>query len=253
MTAFDVSNLSPATRRLVDDAGLRARLTSTLLQSEPSSSDAEGARDAIDAAVVEILEVAGLPRGPVIGPFVERFNRGWFGRKMEDCSLLIDLEMFSILPEDARPDSLLRTWIHESLHARQPYSPGFRREWSEASGFEEGMVEGLTRLIVVEGLGLLPGIVSYDFYVATYRTLATVLGLDTERLWRALWMYPVGGVRERFLSVIERLLEEQAQRPLSVGPRARLSAGALRYFSTGRTYDQPDERQQIAVWRRAIE
>jgi hypothetical protein len=253
VTAFDDSNLSSATRRLVHDAQFRARLTSSLLQSDSASSDAEDARNTIDAAVVEILDAAGLPRGPVIGPLVERFNRGWFGRKVEDCRLLIDVEMFSILPEDVRSDSVLRTWIHESLHARQPYSPGFRREWRETSGFEEGMVEGLTRLIAVERLGLLPGFVSYDFYVAAYRTLATVLGIDTETLWRELWMYPVGEIREMFLSVIERILEEQAQRSLHAVQRARLFAGALRYFSTGRAQDQPDETRLMATWRRAIE
>ena len=85
-----------------------------------------------------------------------------------------------------------------------------------------------------------------------HTALAAVLGINAERLWRDLWMYPAGEVREMFLSVIERILEEQAQQSLHVGQRARLFAGALRYFSTGRAHDRPDEPRVMVGWRRAI-
>jgi hypothetical protein len=65
---LDLSELSPATRQLVQDARYRARVTSTLLESDPASSESVTARDAIDTAVVEILAAVGLPevRSPAL-------------------------------------------------------------------------------------------------------------------------------------------------------------------------------------------
>jgi hypothetical protein len=148
------------------------------------------ARDTIDAAVVEILAAAGLPRGPINKLVAESFRRGWFGRKAEDCRLLIDVGEFALLPGDARSDSLLKTWVHESLHARQPYAAGFRQEWRDVAGFEEGMVEGLTHAAVIDLLGLQPAVTSYRYYVAAYRSLAAALEIDIEQFWRVLWPFP---------------------------------------------------------------
>lgn len=250
---LDRSRLSPDTFRLVQDARYRAHVTSELLRSDPSSSESARARDAVDAAVVEILAAAGLPRGPVNGPIVDNFNRGWFGRKVEDCRLLIDIGIFDVLPEAERGDSLVKTWIHESLHARQPYSSGFNREWREVSGYEEGMVEGLTQLLSVEGLELQPTISTYRFYVAAYRSLGAVLEIDVEPLWRELWSRPAGDVRPMFLPTVSRILREQRQQQLGRAQLARVAGFAARYFRTDRMRESPDERAMMSAWRRAIE
>jgi hypothetical protein len=218
---LDFSHLSPDTLQLVQDARFRAHLTTALLRSDPSSSEAAHARDTIDAAVVEILEAAGLPRGPINGLVVDRFGRSWYGRKTADCTLLIDAGTLSLLPEADRSDSALRTWIHESLHARHPYSPGFDREWREHRGFEEGLTEGLTRLIVVDSLRLHPVVASYHFYVAAYRALARVLEVDVEQLWRAIWAYPAGDISAMLLPIVERILMERGRASLTVAQRAR--------------------------------
>jgi hypothetical protein len=253
VTAFDGSMLSTATRRLVHDARFRARLTSILLQSEPSSSEAEDALNAIDAAVVEILDPAGRPRGPINGPVIARVGRTWFGRKAPDCTLSIDIEAFSLLPDDARPDSLIRTWIHESLHARQPFSRGYQREWREALGYEEGLVEGITRLIAVEWLGLRPVVASYDYYVVSYQTLATVLSVDPERLWRLLWAFPVGEVSLGLVSTVERILLERREPHLSPAQHARLALFGIRHFDSRRVHDRPNEQLLVSAWRSVIE
>jgi hypothetical protein len=206
----------------------------------------------IDAAVVETLAAAGLPRGPVNGPFVDTFNRGWFGRKVEDCRLLIDIGEFAILPGAVQPDSLLKTWIHESLHARLPYSPGYSREWRENPGYEEGMVEGLTLVLTVDELGLQPMISTYRFYVAAYRSLATVLEIDIEQFWRAIWSVPAGDVRTMFMPIVGRILREQRSQQLESAQLARLAGFAARYFGTDRMRESPDEHAMMSTWRRAI-
>lgn len=106
--ALDLTRLSPATLRLVQDARYRARLTLDLLQSDPSSPDSAPARDAIDAAVVEILAAAGLPRGPINGLIVENFNRGWFGRKAGVGHSLVDILNRSLAEQDRAPLSALQ-------------------------------------------------------------------------------------------------------------------------------------------------
>jgi hypothetical protein len=211
------------------------------------------ARDAIDAAVVEILATAGLPRGPINGPIVDRFNRGWFGRKVEDCRLLIDVETFASWPDEVQPDVLLKTWMHESLHARLPYSPGFSREWREAAGYEEGMVEGLAHLLAVDGLGLRSTVSTHRFYVTAYRSLAEVLRIDVERLWRALWGLPAGDLQPKFLPMVGRILREQRQQQLGSAQLARLAVLGARYFGTDRMHESPDEQVMMSMWRRTIE
>jgi len=79
-----------------------------LLQSDPSSPDSAPARDAIDAAVVEILAAAGLPRGPINGLIVENFNRGWFGRKAGVGHSLVDILNRSLAEQDRAPLSALQ-------------------------------------------------------------------------------------------------------------------------------------------------
>lgn len=252
MALYELSRFSPATRQLVQDARYRASLTSDLLRSDPSSSESIHARDAIDAAVVEILVAVGLPRGPINGPIVDHVGRGWFGRKAEDCRLLIDTWALGQIPEANRADSLLRTWMHESLHARQPYHPGFQAEWRDFRGFEEGVVEGLTRRVTVELLGLQPLLLDYHPYVAAYRALARTLDLEVERLWRQLWTVPAGGIGHSLVDGLERSLAEHGRAPLNALRRQRIAILARRLFATERGREQPDVEVLMATWKQVI-
>jgi hypothetical protein len=249
---LDVSRLSQPTLRLVQDAGYRARLTVDLLQLDPSSPEATSARDTIDAAILEILVAAGLPRGPINGPIVERFGRGWFGRKTEDCSLLIDIGAFDLLPEDRRPDSLIRTWLHESIHARQPYAPGFQAEWRDARGFEEGVAEGLTRQIVVDELKLRPVLSGYHSYVVAYQALARALEIDVEHLWRQFWTIPAGGIGQAFTVVLSQVLTTHRRVSLGALTGRRASALAALQFANRRGSDHPDLDALTAAWRQVL-
>jgi hypothetical protein len=249
VATLDLSRLSPATVQLLQDARRRARLTSDLLQSDPSTPASVQARDTIDAGVVEILAAAGLPRGPINGPVTDHQGRGWFGRKLPDCTLIIDTVSFLLSPEADRADSLLKTWIHESIHARNPYAPGFHREWHRACGYEEGLAEGLARLIADE-LGLRPTPGRYDFYVSAHRTLAAVIAVDLDILLRSLWAYPAGEVSAAFPEVIERILT--AGRSTTRLQRAPLVLFSERHFSTARMNDRPDEQTLLRAWRSIV-
>lgn len=175
------------------------------------------------------------------------------GERPPDCTLSIDVEAISLLREGDRSDSLIRTWLHESLHARQPYSSGYLREWQEARGFEEGVVEGLTRSIAVDWLGLRPIIASYDFYVAAYRSLAIVLSVDVERLWRMLWAFPAGEIRVGLVLTAGRILRENGRPSLRPSQQGRLSLFGARHFSSDRANDQPNEQTLVSIWRSVIE
>jgi len=159
--------------------------------------------------------------------------------------------MFMLLPQEERPDSLIRTWFHESIHARRPYAPSFGAEWKQVRGFEEGLAEGLTRLTVVERLGLTPVLTSFHFYVAAYRALATALDIDVEQLWRALWLIPPGGLSAGFVPTVERILKLHGREQLGSVQSKRLAALASLPFGTARASDQPDEAALVDFWRRA--
>lgn len=206
----------------------------------------------VDRAVVAVLNRAGLPRGnQVRGPFVEPVGHGWAGRKAPDCRLLIDTLEFHDLHGLIRADSLLKTWLHESIHGRQPYAPGSAEEWRLHRGFEEGLAEGLAR-ILAEALGLQPVLASFDHYVAAYRTLAVALGISAEELWRRLWGYPVGTVATAFMHEVEDVLARHGHSPLVPVQRVRLFARARSVFSTTNSVQSPDEDSLLQGWREVL-
>lgn len=206
----------------------------------------------VDRAVVAVLQRAGLPRGrQVRGPYVEPIGRGWAGRKAPDCRLLIDTDAFRDLDRVERADSLLKTWIHESIHGRQPYSPGFSEEWRLHRGFEEGLAEGLARIIASE-LELVPILASYNSYVAAYQTLADALDVPVEDLFRSLWEFAVGQVATGFLTGVDDVIARHERNALSPFQRIRLFARARSVFGTVSSVQSPDEIILIREWREVL-
>lgn len=100
-------------------------------------------------------------------------------------------------------------------------------------GYEEGLVEGLAQLVMRERAGMSPLDVSYPYYVAAYRAVAAVMGIDLEALWRALWVYPTGGVRREFVDVIDRMRSHALGQAMTQRQRDRLQALADRAFASG--------------------
>lgn len=206
----------------------------------------------VDQAVVAVLDRFGLPRDrQVRGPFVEPVGHGWAGRKAQDCRLLLDTGAFRDIDGVRRADSLLKTWIHESIHGRQPYSSGFAAEWRTHRGFEEGMVEGLAR-IIANALMLQPVLASYNYYVAAYDALAIVLNVPVEGLWRRLAAYPAGEVASGFITSVEDMIARHHRSPLTPFQRVRLIVRARNVFGSPNGVQLPDEDILLRGWREVL-
>ncbi len=146
---------------------------------------------------------------------------------------------------------MFRTWIHESLHARQPFAIYSALEQRRYKGYEEGLVEGLTRLVVDKG-ALRPVLASYDYYVGAYRTLAQVLGLSPERLLRRLWPYPTGEVRDRFVEAVASAHRDPSEGGLVAVDHARLRAIADTVFGSDRIRYTANEELLRRLWAQAL-
>ena len=204
----------------------------------------------VDEAIVAGLRALGLPRGVVREVRIESAGWGWVGRKHPDCSLVLDGEAIQdLIRLYDQPDTVFRTWVHESLHARQRHAVSPDTESRSVRGYEEGLVEGLARRITRDKAGMNPLEPSYDYYVQAYRCLARLLGDDVEQLWRELWRFPTGQVRLEFVGVVLGRLRRISGYAMTAIQRSRLQVVADRFFSTSRLWDQPDEGTMIQVWR----
>jgi hypothetical protein len=207
----------------------------------------------VDRAVVEGLEVIGLPRGPVREVRIEDARIGLAGRKEPDCSIALAGDgLRHVVRNRNRPDTAFRTWVHESLHARQPYAVGAWSEYRRFEGYEEGLAEGLARVICREKAGMNPIQVSYDYYVAAYRALALAFETSVERLWRELWQHATGAVRAAFVDVVDAAHRRQSGTALRATERSRLAGQADAIFGTDRLRNRPDESVLVQTWRLAF-
>jgi hypothetical protein len=254
---FRYPRLAPELRRLRGDAlrlwgdaqERRAALEHILHAWETGSPELPAAMERVDAAVVAGLAAVGLPRGPVQAVLIEE-SGGWAGQKLPSCVLRFGGHAFGlILRVDDRPDAIFKTWVHESLHGRQPYSPGARAEYSLRRGYEEGLVEGLARLLTRDGAGMDIPETSYNYYVVGYQTLAAVADVDLEQLWRVLWQQPAGRVRTVFARTVADLRRERRGQALTPNQAARLRSVGDQVFQTQRQNAVPSEPALNAVWR----
>jgi len=149
-------------------------------------------------------------------------------------------------------DDSFRTWVHESLHARQPYGARALGEIRTHQGYEEGMVEGLARLATRVKAGMRPREASYDYYVVAYRALAASAGVDVEALWRGLWQHAPGEVREAFVRVVDTLRAGTVGEVLLPVQRGRLLAVADQLFASARKNDPPAAGAAAALWKVAL-
>lgn len=208
----------------------------------------------IDATIVAVLRAVGLPRGPIDGITVDSFGRGWRGRKLPTCTLLLDaLQIARCVRAYQAPDDVFRTWLHESIHARHPFAPSFREESRLAAGYEEGLAEGLARRILRAQPGMRLIEHSFGRYVAAYEALAASLSCPPDRLWRRLWTAPAGAVRHVFLNVVDDQWLATSGRPLSQRQRILIRGRAEVVFSTTQALTGEIEVQVLRdEWARAL-
>lgn len=247
----DLRGLSESSRRIWADPAERSRIIGEILDAEAAGDpDRLRARMAqIDAAIIEALALLGLPRGP-IGQLIPAWVHHFAGRKSAECDLQISLPvMRSIASLDRGPDSLLRTWVHESLHGRQPYSDHHLAEYRTWSGYEEGMAEGLARIVVRGHAGLDPLQPTYNYHVAVYGTLAEATEIDYELLLRTLWSQPAGRVRGALIDAIDINRRARSLPPLTFDQRHRLAELADIQFDSSNSTRNPSRQVILTLWR----
>lgn len=248
--ADELRALPDAVGRFWTDAEARLQALQSLVQA--LDQDEHALADAVrrvDDAVVAGLQALGLPRGPVRAVQIERAPQPWAGRKARDCTVhLTERSLRDHLTRD-RPDEIVRTWVHESLHARRLYAPGHASEYRTTPGYEEGLAEGLARYALQDRAGIATTSRSYEYYVTAYRALADALQIDADLLWRALWLLAPGEVRARFPSVVGELGVRQGFRSSTPLRLARLGGMGDTVFGASRRERVPDTLELMRLWR----
>ncbi len=202
----------------------------------------------VDTAVIEAMRSAGFPRYGVSDVFIDPAMRwGRRGEKRATCEIVLSQRyFFDTLAANRDLDALVRTWVHESFHGRLPFSSSEKRniEYQRYAGYEEGLVDGLARYVVRRHKGM-----SYDAlclpYIRVYEALAETLHVAPLDLWRSLWRYPYGEVREHFVASITMAVN----RPVRGDT---LLETADRLFATGEL-DFPRSSAEVRrMWQEAL-
>jgi hypothetical protein len=228
------------------DTPHRHRIIATIADALSTGNDTEVVVKRVDDSIAAGLAALGLPRGPVQSVRIEQQWQGWRGRKRPDCLLLISGEDIRDAVRRGRPDTIVRTWVHESLHARQPFAATAHTEYAAFRGYEEGLVESLTRN-VLDRAGIDIPVAAFEYYVEAYRALAAELDTDADDLCRKLWQLGPGHVRSGLLHIIEATANNRFR---FSGPRFMRIADQL--MSSTRRNDEPDLHILRTTWRLAL-
>jgi hypothetical protein len=90
----------------------------------------------VDDAIVDGLRALGLPRGEVRSVEFVALGMRSTGRKAPDCRLVLNGDAIrAVIRQQKHPDGAFCTWVHESLHARQPYHGGAAAEYAQHRGY----------------------------------------------------------------------------------------------------------------------
>lgn len=218
--------------------------------SAPGPTARARALQVVDDAVTEGLAAFGFPRAPVRSlSLVMPRLQDELGTKYATCDLQIGQPaMRRELGPGGSPDGIVETWIHESTHGRHfPWGPSARAE-GRFPGFEEGLAEGITRLISRQ-VGFVPGLQAYGRYVQTYEVLAQLIGVSPETIYRGLYPLPNGSVMDHFVSEIDALRTATGELPLTVVQRGRLERVARRLFARTSFREPSSARSQNSIWQ----
>ena len=202
------------------------------------------------------MAALGLPRAPIRSlTLVMPSRQAVAGRKYATCDLQIAFPTLSReLGPGGAPDAIVETWIHESVHGRHfPWGPNARGEVA-FQGFEEGLAEGVTRLLSRQA-GFVPGLPTYGRFVQTYERLAYVLAVSPETIYRRLYDLPNGSVMDGFTFEIDAIRVASGEPPMTPAQRGRLDRTARRMFVRAYVDDPASAQRQGSIrraWRRAL-
>jgi hypothetical protein len=254
-------HLAPALRRLTGasldlwgDANERHRAVAALVAAWDRGEPAGLAQavDRIDGAVLAGLAAIGLGRQPASRIEVDSYGLRFRGRVTPGGSLQIDIERVrQQLAAGGSADRVFHTWVHESVHARAPSTAGRAQEYRHWPGYEEGLAEGLARLLTNECARMTVEDAAYDFFVRAYSTLAQVAGVEIERLLRAVWRCPPGSVRDHFSETVAAAMIER-DRTLPLPQAVQLMRVADRVFGERHFGHGPDAAILERFWKSAF-
>jgi hypothetical protein len=148
----------------------------------PDPAAAAAATKRIDDAVVAGMKALGIDRFKPRSVAVEHLDLV-AGQKSPDCDLRISTDQLHRAISRKLPDEVWRTWVHESVHARDRWAPGYSSELVPFNGYEDGLAEVVARLVTAGRARMTVLAGSYDYYAAAYRTLARAAGWG-KRIWR---------------------------------------------------------------------
>ena len=235
-----------------DEVALRRSIEDIVVGYDLRRGDLDQRIAVVDTAVREALAAVGLPRGQVDAILVRRGVRA-NGAKLPNCTLEVSLDYLrAMIGTYHDPASALKTWVHESMHARRPFSDDWHAEWTPFPGYEEGMADGLARTMFALHSPLRPSVHSYEWYVGAYRSLAAALDVAPDLLWRALWAAPLGRVRTQFGIVLSRFETLVPGVSLSQRRITALSETADFLFARDFLEDAGDPMACDALWREAL-
>ncbi|MGH2354537.1 MAG: hypothetical protein ACRDI2_25505 [Chloroflexota bacterium] len=155
-TQYPYPHLAPELRRLWGDAltlwadaAERAGALAAMLAAWDSTNDAALRQRVrrVDDAVRAGLAALDLPRDPAADVRLVSRGRTWIGRVEPDGTILIEVERVRYCLGLGMVDRIFHAWVHESIHARRLASSGRSAESAAWAGYEEGMAEGLARIV----------------------------------------------------------------------------------------------------------
>jgi len=248
----DLQGLADASRHIWESLAERLRFIGEVLDAETDGDipRMQQGLGQIDTAITEALDLLGLPRGP-IDELAPAWGKRYAGRKLPDCTLQINIDIMRRMSAFERgPDTTFRTWVHESIHGRQPYADGHRQEYDAWSGYEEGLAEALSRLVVRKHAGLDPiEPRDYHYFLPAYQTLSEAMKIEYEALIRALWTRPAGRVRTGLVAAVDDLRRAQSLPPLTESQRVSIARAGDLSFATVNLSRAPTRTTMLTLWR----
>ena len=214
----------------------------------------DAALSAVDDAVVAGMQALGFDRAPINGLRFRRLSS--LGQKRPTCHIELDvLQARRALTVPSRPDSIVETWIHESIHARRrPWAADYVAEQHGWVGYEEGLAEGLTGFVARRG-GLTRGRQAYRRYCRAYELLAETMQVEVEQIYVRLWPNEPGALRRAFTDIVDDLYHRHRGRSLSLQDRMAVLAAADTMFASHmeHQYDRGIERDMRRAWQECLQ
>lgn len=220
-SAYQAWHAVDAQLKGLDDSVNSDELAKYRLREQQALADLNYRVDFMDNAIVDSLLQLKLPRGLTNSRRIEDMRHR--GEKEPTCNLLLSYQLIlDVLDVSQNTDTLVHVWIHESIRARDAFTPDYLLEYERHMGYEDGLAEVLARWVTVEKGGLAPDLSAYNYYVQGYAVLAKALGTTPDVLCKELFLFQPGEVRKRLPEAIDQIRQKTKLKHLTRAQCARI-------------------------------